>query len=218
MPNLVNVVKGFAQQEKDVLLGVTEARSKVGSIQATPELVNDAAALKKFSAAQGELSSALSRLLVVTEKGYGKRTPLSEYAAKSRAIAGVATFGCGEATGFSEMEVLARAARAAVADAGLKMSDIDGLCTASVLEKVPPHVKGSGAGWLTAWLSEMMTLSEPCDTAAGLTFTPSAITTVPVRELKITRGSAAVPSTLSACSWATTSGWIACCSSPPRAS
>jgi len=67
IPNLVETVKGFAQQEKDVLLGVTEARSKVGSIQATPELVNDAAALKKFSAAQGELSSALSRLLVVTE-------------------------------------------------------------------------------------------------------------------------------------------------------
>ena len=67
VPNLVNTVKGFAQQEKDVLLGVTEARSKVGSIQATPELVNDPAALKKFSAAQGELSSALSRLLVVTE-------------------------------------------------------------------------------------------------------------------------------------------------------
>ena len=67
VPNLVNTVKGFAQQEKDVLLGVTEARSKVGSIQATPELVNDTAALKRFSAAQGELSSALSRLLVVTE-------------------------------------------------------------------------------------------------------------------------------------------------------
>ena len=50
----------------------------------------------------------------------------------SAAIAGVATFGCGEAHGFSEMEVLARSARAAVADAGLKMSDIDGLCTASV--------------------------------------------------------------------------------------
>lgn len=48
------------------------------------------------------------------------------------AIAGVATFGCGEAKGFSEMEVLARSAHAAVADAGLKMSDIDGLCTASV--------------------------------------------------------------------------------------
>ncbi|TXI65448.1 MAG: hypothetical protein E6Q48_03415 [Limnohabitans sp.] len=56
----------------------------------------------------------------------------------SAAIAGVATFGCGEATGFSEMEVLARAARAAVADAGLKMSDIDGLCTASVLSTMWP--------------------------------------------------------------------------------
>jgi acetyl-CoA acetyltransferase len=49
----------------------------------------------------------------------------------SAAIAGVATFGCGEAPGFTDMELLARAARAAVADAGLKMSDIDGLCTAS---------------------------------------------------------------------------------------
>jgi LemA protein len=67
VPNLVNTVKGFAQQEKDVLLGVTNARSKVGSIQATPELVNDPGAFKKFQAAQGELSSALSRLLVVTE-------------------------------------------------------------------------------------------------------------------------------------------------------
>lgn len=56
----------------------------------------------------------------------------------SAAIAGVATFGCGEATGFTEMEVLARAARAAVADAGLKMSDIDGLCTASVLSTMWP--------------------------------------------------------------------------------
>ena len=50
-----------------MLLGVTEARSKVGSIQVTPELANDPAALAKFQAAQGELSSALSRLLVVTE-------------------------------------------------------------------------------------------------------------------------------------------------------
>jgi len=56
----------------------------------------------------------------------------------SAAIAGVATFGCGEATGFTEMEVLANAARAAVADAGLKMSDIDGLCTASVLSTMWP--------------------------------------------------------------------------------
>ncbi len=68
VPNLVNTVKGFAQQEKDVLLGVTNARSKVGGIQATPELVNDPAAFQKFVAAQGELTSALSRLLVVVEK------------------------------------------------------------------------------------------------------------------------------------------------------
>src|SRR5471030_3317413 len=67
VPNLVNTVKGFAQQEKDVLLGVTNARSKVGSIQATPELVNDPGAFAKFQAAQGELTSALSKLLVVTE-------------------------------------------------------------------------------------------------------------------------------------------------------
>ena len=67
VPNLVNSVKGFEQQEKDVLLGVTNARAKVGSIQATPEVLNDPAAFQKFTAAQGELSSALSRLLVVTE-------------------------------------------------------------------------------------------------------------------------------------------------------
>jgi LemA protein len=67
IPNLVNTVKGYAAQESSVLLGVTEARAKVGSIQATPELVNDPAALAKFQAAQGQLSSALSRLLVVTE-------------------------------------------------------------------------------------------------------------------------------------------------------
>jgi LemA protein len=67
IPNLVNTVKGFAAQERDVLLGVTEARAKVGSIQATPEMVNDPEALAKFKAAQGQLTSALSRLLVVTE-------------------------------------------------------------------------------------------------------------------------------------------------------
>jgi LemA protein len=67
VPNLVNSVKGFAQQEKDVLLGVTNARAKVGSIQATPELINDPGAFAKFQAAQGELTSALSKLLVVTE-------------------------------------------------------------------------------------------------------------------------------------------------------
>jgi LemA protein len=67
VPNLVNSVKGFAQQEKDVLLGVTNARAKVGSVQATPEVLNDPAAFQKFQQAQGELTSALSRLLVVTE-------------------------------------------------------------------------------------------------------------------------------------------------------
>ena len=67
VPNLVATVKGFAQQEKDVLLGVTEARSKVGSINVTPEMVNDPVAMKKFGEAQGELGSALSRLLLVTE-------------------------------------------------------------------------------------------------------------------------------------------------------
>ena len=67
VPNLVSSVKGFTQQEKDVLLGVTNARAKVGSIQATPEMLNDPAAFQKFQQAQGELSSALSRLLVVTE-------------------------------------------------------------------------------------------------------------------------------------------------------
>jgi LemA protein len=67
IPNLVNTVKGFAAQESSVLLGVTEARAKVGSIQATPDLVNDPEAFAKFTAAQGQLSSALSRLMVVTE-------------------------------------------------------------------------------------------------------------------------------------------------------
>jgi LemA protein len=67
VPNLVNTVKGFAAQEQKVLIGVTEARAKVGSIQATPELVNDPAAFQKFQQAQGELSQALKSLLVVTE-------------------------------------------------------------------------------------------------------------------------------------------------------
>jgi LemA protein len=67
IPNLVNTVKGYAAQEQAVLLGVTEARAKVGSIQATPELINDPQAFAKFQAAQGQLSSALSRLLVVSE-------------------------------------------------------------------------------------------------------------------------------------------------------
>ncbi|HET7774743.1 MAG TPA: LemA family protein [Azospira sp.] len=67
VPNLVNTVKGYAAHEEKVLTQVTEARAKVGSIQATPELANNPEALAKFQAAQGELSSALSRLLVVTE-------------------------------------------------------------------------------------------------------------------------------------------------------
>jgi LemA protein len=68
IPNLVNTVKGFAAQEQQVLLGVTNARARVGSIQATPELVNDPQAFSRFQQAQGELSSALSRLLVVVER------------------------------------------------------------------------------------------------------------------------------------------------------
>ena len=67
IPNLVNTVKGYAAQEKGVLTRVTEARSRVGAIQATPELINDPQVFAKFQAAQGELSSALSRLLVVSE-------------------------------------------------------------------------------------------------------------------------------------------------------
>ncbi len=67
IPNLVNTVKGYAAQEQAVLLGVTEARARVGSIQATPELINDAQAFAKFQAAQSQLTSALSRLLVVAE-------------------------------------------------------------------------------------------------------------------------------------------------------
>lgn len=67
VPNLVNTVKGFAAQEQKVLLGVTEARAKVGSIQVTPELVNDPQAFQKFQAAQGELTSALKSLIAVSE-------------------------------------------------------------------------------------------------------------------------------------------------------
>jgi len=67
VPNLVATVKGFASQEQQVLLGVTNARAKVGSIQATPELVNDPQAFQRFVQAQGELTGALSRLLLVAE-------------------------------------------------------------------------------------------------------------------------------------------------------
>jgi LemA protein len=67
VPNLVKTVKAYAAHEREVLAQVTEARAKVGSIQATPELLNDPAAFAKFQAAQAEMTSALSRLLVVAE-------------------------------------------------------------------------------------------------------------------------------------------------------
>ena len=67
IPNLVATVKGFAIQEQQVLIGVTEARAKVGSIQATPELVNDPAAFEKFQQAQNQLTQALKSLFAVTE-------------------------------------------------------------------------------------------------------------------------------------------------------
>jgi LemA protein len=68
IPNLVATVQGFAAQEQAVLIGVTNARAKVGSVQATPEALNDPNAMRNFQQAQGELSSALSRLLVVVER------------------------------------------------------------------------------------------------------------------------------------------------------
>ena len=67
VPNLVNVVKGYVSHEREVLETVTNARARVGSLQATPELVNDEQAFARFQAAQGELTSAISRLLVVAE-------------------------------------------------------------------------------------------------------------------------------------------------------
>ena len=67
IPNLVNTVKGYAAQEQAVLLGVTQARAKVGSLNITADVLEDPEKLRQFQAAQGELSSALSRLLVVTE-------------------------------------------------------------------------------------------------------------------------------------------------------
>ena len=67
IPNLVATVQGYANQEKDVLLGVTEARAKVGSVNLTADALNNPQALANFQKAQGDLSSALSRLLVVSE-------------------------------------------------------------------------------------------------------------------------------------------------------
>jgi len=68
IPNLVNVVKGYAAHERETLDSVTEARAKVGSLQVTPQTLNDPQAFQKFEAAQAGLSSALSRLMVVVER------------------------------------------------------------------------------------------------------------------------------------------------------
>ena len=68
VPNLVSTVKGVAAFEQDTLLAVTNARATATGIKATPELINDPQAFAKFEAAQAQLSSALSRLLVVVEK------------------------------------------------------------------------------------------------------------------------------------------------------
>lgn len=67
IPNLVATVQGYAQQEKDVFLGVTNARAKVGSVQLGADALNNPQAMQNFQKAQGDLSSALSRLLVVAE-------------------------------------------------------------------------------------------------------------------------------------------------------
>ena len=68
IPNLVNTVKGYAAHERETLEAVTRARAQVGSIQATPDLLKDPTAFQKFQEAQRNLSSALSRLLVVAEQ------------------------------------------------------------------------------------------------------------------------------------------------------
>jgi LemA protein len=67
IPNLVNVVKGYAEHEKEVLTKVADARSQAGAIKATPELINDPAAFSKFMQAQAQMTSALSRLIAVAE-------------------------------------------------------------------------------------------------------------------------------------------------------
>ena len=68
IPNLVEVVKGYATHEADTLKAVTEARAKVGSMQVSKDVLNNPESLNKFQKAQGELSGALSRLMVVVEK------------------------------------------------------------------------------------------------------------------------------------------------------
>ncbi len=68
VPNIVATVKGEAKFEQDTLTNVIEARAKATSIQVTPEMLNDPAAMQKFQAAQGELGGALSRLMAVSER------------------------------------------------------------------------------------------------------------------------------------------------------
>lgn len=68
VPNLVNTVKGYAAHEEEVLTRVTEARARVGQLTVTPDTLDDPAAMQRFQAAQGELSSALSRLMAVSER------------------------------------------------------------------------------------------------------------------------------------------------------
>jgi LemA protein len=68
IPNLVEVVKAYAKHERETLQAVTEARAKVGSIQVSKDIINDPRAIAQFQEAQGAMSSALSRLMVVVEK------------------------------------------------------------------------------------------------------------------------------------------------------
>jgi len=68
IPNLVNTVKGYASHERETLEAVTKARASATSVQVTPEVLNNPGALQKFQQAQGELTNALSRLMVVAEK------------------------------------------------------------------------------------------------------------------------------------------------------
>lgn len=68
IPNLVNTVKGYATHERETLEAVTKARAAATSFQITPAVLNDPAAFEKFQQVQGQLSSALSRLMVVSEK------------------------------------------------------------------------------------------------------------------------------------------------------